>query len=91
MAPTEFCAKARTGMDDPIFENQFTLRSVATGTSDGRVLDTNVKTIGSVHSCDGRTANPAIFLFYGTSSLSALPLKALANAIRRNLISLNEA
>jgi hypothetical protein len=59
MTPTEFCAKARTGVDDPTIEDQYTLRSVATRTSDGRVVDTNVKTIGSIHACFGRTAIPA--------------------------------
>src|SRR5262249_29856111 len=65
MPPTEFCAKARTGIDDATAEDQLTLRSLTTGTSDGRVLDTNAKTIGSIRSCVGRTANPAISKFYG--------------------------
>jgi hypothetical protein len=60
-APTEFCAKARTGVERATLEWQYTLRSVATSTLDGSVLDANAKTIGSAHSCFGPTVNPAIF------------------------------
>jgi hypothetical protein len=77
ISPTEFCAKARTGIDNPTTENQFTLRSVATRTSDGRVLDTNVKTIGSIHTCGGPTANPAIFQFFGDFFLERVAFKAV--------------
>ncbi len=65
ITPTEFCAKARTGMEHATLEDQFTFRSVATSISDGRLVDANVKTIGSIHDCFGPTTNPAIFDFYG--------------------------
>jgi hypothetical protein len=63
--PTEFCSKAKSGVSDATVEDQFTFRSVATRTSDGRVLDANENTVGSIHACFGRTANPAAFEFYG--------------------------
>jgi hypothetical protein len=75
--PTEFCAKARTGVGDAISEDQHTFRSVATRTSDGRVIDANVKTIGSIHSCNGRTANPAVFDFYGDIDFRGTAFKGL--------------
>jgi len=72
---TEFCAKARTGIDNLPDERQFTLRSVATRTSDGRILDTNAKTIGSAHLCGGPTANPAIYQIYGDFALESIAFK----------------
>jgi len=75
MEPTEFCAKARTGVDHATVEDWFTFRSVATAASDGRVLDANVKTIGSIHDCFGPTANPAIFDFYGDILLGSTAFK----------------
>jgi len=67
---TEFCAKARTGVERPILERQFTFRSVAT--NDSRVIDANVKEVGSIHACFGPTdkpspiaGTPAIAQFYG--------------------------
>ena len=62
-APTDFCAQAKTGFHSD-FEDRFTFRSTATRPSDGRMLDTNVRTIGSAHGCMGRTADPAIYKFY---------------------------
>jgi hypothetical protein len=72
--PTDFCAQAKTGFNAH-FEVQFTLRSTATRPSDGRMLDTNVKTIGSAHGCSGRTADQAIFKFYLEMLLGSRTLK----------------
>jgi hypothetical protein len=57
LPPTEFCTKAKTGVDHAGAEDQFTFRSVALG-SDGRVINANVETIGSAHTCVGPTAIP---------------------------------
>jgi hypothetical protein len=59
--PTEFCASAKTGLGDAMAEYRFSFRSVSTNTSDGRLLNTNVKTVGSFHGCFGPTANPMVF------------------------------
>ena len=83
-SPTEFCAKARTGIADPTSESQFTFRSIATRASDGRVLDTDVKAIGSVHICLGRTANPAIIDFYGDILLGSTAFKGLGECHSKN-------
>ena len=64
IAPTEFCASAKTGFGDAIAENRFSLRSISINTSDGRLLATNVNTIGSGRGCFGRTANPMIITAY---------------------------
>ena len=79
MPPTEFCTKARSGVDHATAEDQLTLRSLTTGISDGRVLDTNAKTVGSIRSCVGRTANPAISQFYGDFFLGRIAFKAFGD------------
>ena len=55
-APTEFCAPARTGIADPVAEGRYSFRSISINASDGRVLDTNIRPIGSGHGCFGPTA-----------------------------------
>jgi hypothetical protein len=74
--PTEFCAQAKTGFKSTI-EHQYTFRSTATRASDGRILDANVKTIGSIHACFGPTANPTISTFFGDLRLGALQFKGI--------------
>lgn len=64
VAPTEYCAQAKTGFNSDYFEDQYTFRSTATRASDGRMVDANIKTIGRGHGCYGRTADPAILNFY---------------------------
>jgi hypothetical protein len=65
IAPTGFCAQARTGFGDVAFEDQYTFRSTATRADDGLMLDSNIKTIGSIHACFGRTAHSELLNFYG--------------------------
>jgi len=64
VSPTEFCAQARTGFNSDFFEDQYTLRSIATKASDGRIVNANIRRIGAGHGCFGRTADPAILNFY---------------------------
>jgi hypothetical protein len=77
MTPTEFCAKARTGVNDPTAEDQYALRSVATRTADGRIVDADAKTVGSIHACFGRTATPGLSQFYGDVVLGETVFKGL--------------
>lgn len=60
---TDYCAEAKTGFKSNV-EDQYTFRSTATRVADGRLIDVNVKSIGSGHACFGETANPAIRNFY---------------------------
>ena len=78
LASTEFC---RTGLDNPVLEDQFTMRSVATNASDGRVLDAT-KTIGSVRFCQEQTAKPFVSVSYGEFSLGQLTFKARGDCSR---------
>jgi hypothetical protein len=77
ITPTEFCAKTKTGVSDATSEDQYSFRSVATRTSDGRVIDRNVSPVGSVHACFGRTPDPAIVQFYGDIVFDSIALKGL--------------
>ena len=64
VSPTVFCAPTKTGFNSDAFEDQYTLPSIATRTSDGRMVNANITTIGAGHGCFGRTAVPAILNFY---------------------------
>lgn len=60
--PPESCAPTKTGIADAIGEVRYSLRSISTNTSDGRVLNAN--TIGTKHFCVGRTESPTILKAY---------------------------
>jgi hypothetical protein len=76
MPPTEFCTKAKTGVDHASSEDQFTFRSVAARSSDGRVINANVETIGSAHTCIGPATIPETSQFYAEFVLGGLAFKA---------------
>lgn len=82
VVPTEYCAEARTGFKSTL-EDQYTFHSTTTRASDGRVIDTNVKTIGSGHACFGPTAdNPARINFYMELLLGKTALKGIGECLR---------
>ena len=62
--PTEFCAEARTGFPNSIYEDRYTFRSISGRSSDGRIVDRNVKLIGTGHACFGQTQDPKLLNFY---------------------------
>jgi hypothetical protein len=79
VTPTEFCAEAKTGFKSTI-EDQYTFRATATRTSDGRMIDTNARTIASGRACFGQTAdNPAIANFYLDLHLGNTALKGIGD------------
>jgi hypothetical protein len=79
VAPTEYCAQTRTGFNSDYFEDQYSFRSTATRASDGRMVDANIKTIGSGHACFGRTADPAILNFYLDLQLGHTTLRGVGD------------
>ena len=76
MTPTEFCAQERTGIATATYEGQYTFRSTATRSSDGRMIDTNAKTVGSMHFCRHRTT-PDSFTWYGEGALGNTSFKGV--------------
>jgi hypothetical protein len=84
--PTAFCAPGRIGFEGANFEGQYTFRSLATSGPDGRVVDVNVKTIGSIHLCMGPTSDPKILNFHGEGLLGSMPFSGLGECrLRRDL------
>lgn len=82
VAPTEYCTEARTGFKSTI-EDQFTFRSTASRATDGRMIDTNLKTIGSGHGCFGLTADhPATYGFYMELLLGKTALKGIGECLQ---------
>jgi hypothetical protein len=79
VAPTEYCAQAKIGFNSDSFEDQYSLRSTAIRASDGRMVDANIKTIGSGHGCFGRTADPTILNFYLDLYLGRTALKGIGD------------
>jgi len=59
-----------------IYEDRYTFRSISGRSSDGRVVDSNVKTIGTGHACFGQTGDPKLLNFYaeimGTNAFSGI-------------------
>jgi hypothetical protein len=80
---TAFCAQERSGFSGATIEAQYTFRSTATQTSDGRMIDTNVKTIGSIHICLGPTSDPAIRNYYGDILLGHTEFKGIGECHRQ--------
>jgi hypothetical protein len=77
VAPTEYCSRTKTGFISDFFEDQYTFRSIAASAFDGRLVDANIKTIGSGHGCIGRTGDPSILNFYVDLQLGRTALKGI--------------
>lgn len=76
VAPTEFCAQAKTGFT-PNTEDQYKFHATATRPSDGRMIETNGKTIATGHGCFGQTADPAVRNFYLELQLGNTALRGI--------------
>jgi hypothetical protein len=74
--PTDACATAQSKLADPAWEDHYTFRSIAVHNDDGRVLDTDVKPVGTILGCFGRTADAAILDFYGEAMINGIAAKA---------------
>jgi hypothetical protein len=70
--PTDFCSQSRTGFGDAASEDHFTFRSISIRTSDGKMTDNDVRTIGRLRACFGSTNNPTLQNFYAEGSLGAV-------------------
>jgi hypothetical protein len=85
-APTAFCTHERIGFKSPNIEGQYTFRSTATRSSDGRMVDTNANTVGSMHVCSGPTSDPTIINLYGEGLLGSTSFKGSGKChLRRDL------
>jgi hypothetical protein len=80
IAPTEYCAEARTGFKSTI-EDQYTFRA-KTLNAQGRMIDTNGKTIGSGRGCFGPTTNLATYNFYFEFALGGVGLRGIGDCLQ---------
>ncbi len=76
--PTEFCAPTTTNFSAAL-EDQYTLRSTATAISDGRLIDSNAATVGTLHACFGRTSDPSVVNFYAEVVLDRTTFKGIGD------------
>jgi hypothetical protein len=72
VAPTAFCAQARTGVGSAVYEDQYTFRATTTRAADGLMIDANAGTIGRLHACFGTTADTTL-TFYADGVLGNVP------------------
>lgn len=70
--PTDFCSKSRAGFENVTSEDHYTFRSIAVRSSDGRLVDDNVRMIGRLRACFGSTDNPQLQNFYAEGVLGGV-------------------
>jgi hypothetical protein len=70
IAPTDFCAAARTALPQPAtIEDRYELRAVATDAATGRVIDASGAAVGTLHACYGPTSDARIYSFFGDGDI----------------------
>jgi hypothetical protein len=80
--PTVFCAQDRIGFAGATGEMRWSLRSTATQASDGRMIDTNVETVGSLHGCSD-TPSDRPYNTYAEVTLGSTTFKGRGVCLRR--------
>ncbi len=83
MPPSDFCAKEKTKLSDPAYEDNYAFRAVATQAADGRVLDATTQPAGDIHACFGRTADAAVLELYGEFAVHGIAGKAFGKCHRQ--------
>jgi hypothetical protein len=73
--PTAFCAQSHTNFDNITSEDHYTFRSISIQTSNGRMIDNDVKTVGRLRACFGSTADPKLQNFYAEGALGDATFK----------------
>jgi hypothetical protein len=86
VVPSDFCAPTRTGFA-PALEDQLVIRSITTDASDGRMVGTNAKDIGDMHSCIGQAMDPTVLGTYVEGHLNGIPFTGIGDCrlVRGNL------
>ena len=73
--PTEFCAQSQTNFDKLTSEDHYTFRSISIQTTNGRMIDNDVQTVGRLRACFGATADPQLQNFYAEGALGEIAFK----------------
>ncbi len=74
--PSEACAPSRSKLQEPAWEDQYTFRSLATNEADGRVVNADVNSVGSIRACFGKTKDADVLELYGDVSINGIAAKA---------------
>lgn len=76
VAPTPFCETLpKKRPSQPVFEDTYTFKAVATRADDGRIVESSAKTVGSIHACFGTTEMPDLVAFSGDVLLGGAQMK----------------
>lgn len=67
--PTNFCSQAGPGFGKLQSENHYLFKSIAVQTTDGRVVNTSVRTVGKFHACIGEANDPKVMSVFAQGSL----------------------
>jgi hypothetical protein len=70
--PTNFCSQVGPGFGKLQSENHYLFKSIAVQTTDGRVANTNVRTVGKFHACIGETGDPKVMNVFAQGSLGSV-------------------
>jgi hypothetical protein len=70
--PTDFCSQVERGFGKLQSENHYLFKSIAVQTADGRVANTNVRTVGAFHACIGETGDPKVMSVFAQGSLGSV-------------------
>jgi hypothetical protein len=73
--PTEFCAQSHTNFNKLTSEDHYTFRSISIQTSNGRMIDNDVQTVGRLRACFGSTPDPKLQNFYAEGALGDITFK----------------
>jgi hypothetical protein len=73
--PTDFCDQSHTNFDKLTSEDRYTFRSISIQTSNGQIIDNDVKTVGRLRACFGSTADPQLQNFYAEGALGDATFK----------------
>lgn len=71
-APTAFCSRVGPGFGKLQSENHYLFKSIAVQTMDGRVANTNVRTVGRFHACIGETSDPKVVHVFAQGTLGSV-------------------
>jgi len=70
--PTAFCFRVNPGIGKLQSENHYLFKSIAVQTTDGRVANTNVRTVGTFHACIGETSDAKVANVFAQGTLGSV-------------------
>jgi hypothetical protein len=86
VVPSDFCAPTKTGFA-PALEDQLSIHSVSVRAADGRMTDTNDKSIGEMRVCIGQAMDPTVLGTYTEGQFNGIAFTGVGDCrmVRGNL------